>query len=289
MALASILAVLDGRAGSEAVLDTALSLGKDFGSAVELLHVEAGPETTIPMLGENVSGVVVQQVMESIESEIARRAAEAKRLYAVGCVAAGLPVIEPGATPPAGSFSVRFDHTVGEEPAEVSERGRLADLVLVARPSAEDGGAGTRTLEAALFDTGRPVLLVPPGAGGPLGAKVALAWNGSREAARAVGAALPFLSKAGRVVILTGRRSDGDTRPSRLAGYLALHGIDAETWAFAPKQDAIGTELLIEAAEAGADMLVMGAYGHSRLREFILGGATRRVVAEAAIPVLMAH
>lgn len=289
MALASILAVLDGRAGGEAVLDTALALGKDFGSAVELLHVEAGPESAVPMLGENVSGIVVEQVMESIESEIARRVAEAKRLYAVGCVAAGLPVIDHGATPPAGRFSVRFDHTVGQESEAVSERGRLTDLVLVARPSAEDGGASPRTLEAAIFDTGRPVLMVPPGARGPLGAKVALAWNGSREAARAVAAALPFLRKAGRVVILTARRSDSDAKPSGLAGYLALHGVEAETWAFTPKRDSIGAELMIEAAEAGADMLVMGAYGHSRLREFILGGATRRVVAEAAIPVLMAH
>jgi len=289
MALASILAVLDGRAGSEAVLDTALSLGKDFESAVELLHVEAGPESAVPMLGENVSGIVIEQVMESIESEIARRAAEAKRLYAVGCVAAGLPVIDHEATPPAGRFSVRFEHIIGQETEELAKRGRLTDLVMVARPSDEDGGAGPRTLEAGMFDTGRPVLMVPPGTKGPLGAKVALAWNGTREAARAVGAALPILGKAGRVVILTARRSKDDTKPSRLAHYLALHGVKAETWAFTPQRDSIGTELMIEAAEAGADMLVMGAYGHSRLREFILGGATRRVVAEAAIPVLMAH
>ena len=90
-------------------------------------------------------------------------------------------------------------------------------------------------------------------------------------------------------MVLTARRDDKDAKPSELAHYLSLHGIKAETWAFTPKQDPIGTELLIQAAEAGADLLVMGAYGHSRLREFILGGATRRVVAEAAIPVLMAH
>jgi nucleotide-binding universal stress UspA family protein len=289
MTLASILAVIDGRNGSEAVLEAALALGKNFASAVELLHVEAGPEAALPMLGENVTGAVVEQVMQSIESEIEQRIAEAKRLYATHCVAAGLQVIDGEAAAPAGRFSVRFKHVTGHEPDEVAARGRLADLVLVARPSAEGAGGDPRTLEAAMFDTGRPVLMVPPGPRGSLGAKIALAWNDSRESARAAAAALPLLRKAGRVVILSARRGDTDAKPSQLARYLALHGIEAETWAFTPKQDPIGMELLVQAAEAGADLLVMGAYGHSRLREFILGGATRSVVAETAIPVLMAH
>jgi nucleotide-binding universal stress UspA family protein len=78
-------------------------------------------------------------------------------------------------------------------------------------------------------------------------------------------------------------------RPSELAQYLARHGIEAQTWAFTPGRDPIGKELMIQCAEAGADLLVMGAYGHSRFREMVLGGATRGVIANAPLPVLMAH
>jgi nucleotide-binding universal stress UspA family protein len=132
-------------------------------------------------------------------------------------------------------------------------------------------------------------LPVPPEPPEPFAGKIAVAWDGSREAARAVRAALPILRKAAKVEIMTAQYGSVAAKPSELARYLGRHGVEARTWAFTPGRDPVGKELMIQCAESGADMLVMGAYGHSRFREMVLGGATRGVVAGATLPVLMAH
>jgi nucleotide-binding universal stress UspA family protein len=133
------------------------------------------------------------------------------------------------------------------------------------------------------------VLLVPAGPAADLGATVAIAWDRSCEAARAVGAALPLLTAASKVVILTAREPGSEIEPSELAAYLALHGVDARTWAFVPASGSLGGALLEEAGKAGANLLVMGAYGHSRLREMVLGGVTRSILADADMPVFLMH
>jgi nucleotide-binding universal stress UspA family protein len=122
-----------------------------------------------------------------------------------------------------------------------------------------------------------------------LASRVAVAWDGSLGAARAAGAALPLLGRAEAVTILTADMEKVGAKPSALADYLAEHGISARTWAFMPEDRKLGERLLAEADQAGADMLVMGAYGHSRLREMVLGGVTQSVTATSKIPVFMAH
>jgi nucleotide-binding universal stress UspA family protein len=98
-----------------------------------------------------------------------------------------------------------------------------------------------------------------------------------------------LLTAAEKVVILTAREPGSEAEPSELAGYLALHGVDARTWAFTAGPGSLGDALLEEAGKAEADLLVMGAYGHSRLREMVLGGVTRAILGDAAIPVLLMH
>ncbi|MDH3596167.1 MAG: universal stress protein [Rhodospirillales bacterium] len=289
MTLGTILAVIDGEAGSEAVVKAALALGRDFEAAVELLHVEGEVKDAMPLFGEGASGAMVEQVIENIRAAEKKRAAEARRLYDTHCVAAGLPLIEADATPVPGRFDVRFDHVIGRESDEVTRRGRLSDLVVVAKPPPEPTDGNPPALEVAMFETGRPVLMVPPDLPDPFASKIAIAWDGSREAARALGAALPMLRKAVKVEIMTAQYGSVAAKPSEVARYLGQHGIEARTWAFTPGRDPIGKELMIQCAEAGADMLVMGAYGHSRFREMVLGGATRGVIAGATLPVLLAH
>jgi nucleotide-binding universal stress UspA family protein len=198
-------------------------------------------------------------------------------------------VVEAHAVSAPGTFAVCFRSLVGSEVGEVLRFGRLSDLTVMARHGAEEAGGLTTTFDAALFDSGRPVLLVPgmPVAG--LGSAVAIAWDCSREVTRAVGAALPLLTAAKKVVILTAREPGNEAEPSELAGYLALHGVEARTWAFTPGPGSLGDALLEEAAKAEADLLVMGAYGHSRLREMVLGGVTRGILGDADIPVLLMH
>jgi nucleotide-binding universal stress UspA family protein len=144
-------------------------------------------------------------------------------------------------------------------------------------------------MDAALFGTGRPVIAVPADTKKGFGNKVAIAWDGSREGAMAVTGALPLLKQAKEVVVITAREDDDVIEPSSLARYLAGHGITAKTWAYTPGSESIADGLLGQAEHAGSDCLIMGAYGHSRLRERILGGATEGVLQRAKIPVLMAH
>jgi nucleotide-binding universal stress UspA family protein len=289
MNFATILALIDGRPGCEDALKAALRLGKKSGSLVEFLHVERDPEHAMPVLGEGMSGAAVAQLIESMQAAAEARRADAEGLYRRYCTDAGLPEVTSEVPPAPGTHAVRFSQVVGLESDEVTRRGRLSDLIVLARPDDVAGGVETATLEAALFDSGRPVLLIPPGMTDEFGATAALAWDGSREASLAATAALPLLSRAEKVFILTAREEAETAPPSQFAGYLQAHGVDAKTWAFTPGDSGIGNELLAEAKKAGADLLVMGAYGHSRLREMVLGGATRHVISTAKIPVLMVH
>jgi nucleotide-binding universal stress UspA family protein len=176
----------------------------------------------------------------------------------------------------------------GRQAEEIERRGRLADVIVMPHPALVEGDE-TPSIDAALFGTGRPVFLVPAETKTGFGKKVAIAWDASREGAAAVSAALPLLQQAESVIIVTARESDDVVEPSALARYLKGHGVEANTWAFTPGSSSIAKELLAQAEQAGADCLVMGAYGHSRLRERILGGATEGVLIHARIPVFMKH
>jgi nucleotide-binding universal stress UspA family protein len=289
MSLAKLLAVIDGGSGSEAAVTAALDLGRRFSARVELLHVEIDPETAIPMVGEGMSGAAVEQLVQSLRAESEQRRNKARDLFEKHCVAAGLNVVEPNAVSAPATFAVCFRGLVGREVDEVLHFGRLSDLTVIARPGGEEAGRLTATFDAALFDSGRPMLLVPAVPVAEPGSTVAIAWDGSREAARAVGAALPLLAAARKVVILTAREPGGEVEPSELAAYLALHGVNARTWAFVPGPGSLGGALLEEAGKAGANLLVMGAYGHSRFREMVLGGVTRSILSDADMPVFLAH
>ena len=174
--------------------------------------------------------------------------------------------------------------------------GRIArrfDLSIVRQ--AEPGKAPLEELiiEAALFEAGRPVLVVPYIQKGTLTLERAMVcWDGSRNAARAVGDAMPFLrrAKAVEVVIVQGDAGKGDEIPGAAIGeHLARHDLAVEVKRIVAKDGGVMDTILSHAADAGTDFLVMGGYGHSRLREFILGGVTRGILATMTVPVLMSH
>lgn len=287
MTWAKLLADIDGGPGSETVVGAALQLGQVFAARVELLHVELSEEQAIPIVAQGMTAGAVGQMLESLKEQREIRAEAAETLYRTLCVDAGLATCEPDDAAVPGQFRVAFRRVVGRESDELARRGRLADLVIVRGPVAEVGFS--RAVETAMFATGRPLLMVPETVPERLGMSLAIAWDGTLGAARAAGAALPLLSRAETVTILTADMEKVGAKPSALADYLAEHGISARTWAFLPKEGALGERLLGEAEEIGADMLVMGAYGHSRLREMVLGGVTQSVTAKSKIPVFMAH
>jgi nucleotide-binding universal stress UspA family protein len=191
----------------------------------------------------------------------------------------------------AGLAEARF--TAGwssdEGPAEriVGDEGRRADFVVVARPASGDDDATRRAFRAVLFRTERPVLVVPPGAAAPFGRRVAIAWRDDARAAKAVLPALRWLGGAEQVHVLAGvRQGAGQAALPRI---LLDHGLAAELHVLPIGPGPFGQALLGKAHELGADMLVMGAYAHSPLREALLGGVTRHMLAHADLPLLMRH
>ena len=174
---------------------------------------------------------------------------------------------------------------------------RYADLTVLGQIDPDDAQApvnGPRPEDIAL-SVGRPVLIVPyVGAHPTFGLRVLVGWDGSREATRAINDAIPLLAAASSVTVLTidpmvGREEHGDVPGADIALYLARHGVTARVESMASGGIGTGNALLSRASDLSADLLVMGAYGHSQMRELVLGGATRTVLESMTLPVLMSH
>jgi len=181
--------------------------------------------------------------------------------------------------------------------AEASDQfGRIArrfDLAVVGQAEPEKVCPEELLAESALFEGGRPVLLVPyiQEAEFKLG-KVLVCWDGSRAAARATGDALPFLARAEdiEVLIVVGERGKTDEIPGADVGqHLARHGLKVDVKRIVATESNVANTILSYVADSGADLIVMGGYGHSRLREFILGGVTRGILEAMTVPTLMSH
>ncbi len=173
---------------------------------------------------------------------------------------------------------------------------RYADLLIVGQADPDDPAGSRNDLpEAMAFATGRPVLVVPQiGAPSTVGKTVMLCWNASRESARAAADALPFLQAAEKVIVLiidpeVSGNGHGQEPGADVATWLARHGVKVTVQRDVAADVEIGEVILSRAADHGVDLIVMGIYGHSRLREFVLGGASRTLLSSMTVPVLMSH
>jgi len=177
--------------------------------------------------------------------------------------------------------------------AVLEQHARYADLTIFARTAADDFEADMA--EAVLFGSGRPVLVMPPVLSRPFSPDhVIIGWNGQREAARAVADALPFLCHAKAVQVLTIATEAEETEASELdaedlSRHLARHGVNVSAKTVTARGAAPEDLLLNAASDAGADLLVVGGYGHGRFREFVLGGVTRSLMRHATLPVMLSH
>jgi nucleotide-binding universal stress UspA family protein len=282
-----LLAALWGNARDAVTLDCAAVLARRFSAHLVACHVRPDAASMVPMLGGEASGALVTEFMRIAEAEAEAQQKRARAAFDAWLKASGLTEAKaPGAEGP----SVEWREVVGFSTETLLIFGRVSDLTVMARPEADSAGTQVVAIEAALFGSGRPVLLAPAKSGGALGETVAVAWNGSLEASRAVAAALPVLKAARAVAVINVSDDAGtDLGADALVSYLAWHGIRAVA---APETGAsgdIGHTLVARAAAASADLLVMGAFGHSRLRELVFGGATRHVVEQAGIATLLVH
>jgi nucleotide-binding universal stress UspA family protein len=225
-----------------------------------------------------VTGLAAEALIEEAESVVRGKAQEQQRIVALRttfeCWAGEI------------TSDAHWIEEEGSAPAIIGERGSRVDLIVAGQPL-EDDRPARQTFSAALFGTDRPVLLVPPGSTAVFGQHVAIAWRDEKRAARAVIPALRCLANAEQVHVLMGVRN-GAPAPS-MPTILLEHGIAAQLRAVPIGSEPFGKTLLDTAHQLSADMLVMGAYAHSPLRELILGGVTRYVLDHADLPVLMRH
>jgi nucleotide-binding universal stress UspA family protein len=185
----------------------------------------------------------------------------------------------------------------GPRVRSVAQQGGLADLIVVGQhdPDNEAGIESGGLAEQVVLASGRPCLVVPYCGDFPtFGRRVLIAWNGSREAARAVNDALPFLKRAAKVHVVAvepfGSKAEArGALPTDIAAHLARHGVTAEIRNDVAEDISVGDLLLSMAADLSVDLIVAGAYGHSRLRELVMGGVSRTVLAGMTVPVLMSH
>lgn len=280
MTYQTILVSLNDRKRASAVLATALQIAAKCDAHLIGLYV-------IPPLQiyPGVMAYIPEQVIES-QRQYQRDEADKVRQLFEKAVAKEDIVAEWRA--PETSFSTIANTVV--------EHARCADLVVVSQSgSAADGMERAGIAEHVMLESGRPVLIVPEaGTFKQTGEYVLVAWNGGREAARAVFDALPMLRMAKQVKVLWIDPKEGNDHNiavagSELATALARHGVNVEAAHSSTNGTDVGNELLSWAADYGSDLLVMGGYGHSRFREFVLGGATRRIMQSMTVPVLMSH
>jgi len=285
----SILVPATGSDTDIGVFGSALAVAHPFGAHLDFLHIRIDAATFAATIAPGLGGAqVVTDLINKMEEEAQQREQKAKQLFESFCQRKGLALAE---TPPGPSApSARWLREIGSESYWLLEYARAADLLIIGRPSA-DQIAPSDVLESALLNSGRPMLIPPSAPMAALPDAVVIAWKATPEAARAVTAAMPFLSIAKLIVIMTVAEDATaleEEGSARLMANFRWHGFAGSVRHLDP--DAHGpAETLLAAAREQAALLVMGGYGHSRLREWIFGGFTQRVLRAAEIPVLIAH
>ena len=273
----TILVHLDAGKVAPARFDVALEIGAQFGAHVAALYaLSAVPE---PSAGYEATRIVreAQQRMRAEMLVAARRSYD-------DCLRRS------------GYEKAEWRESRADAVAAVALHARYADLVVIGQQNPEWASGVDKDFERSLpVAAGRPVLVVPYAyEHRPVGRQVLVAWNASREAARAVNDALPFLKRASQVHVVVfdpevSGAAHGEEPGADVALYLARHGVKVTVARYDVPDSGIGGQLLSRAFDLSADLIVMGAWGHSRLREFLLGGVTRTLLESMTVPVLMSH
>jgi len=278
MGLNDIVVYVDGAEATKTRVGFAVALAKEHGA--HLVGIAFAPTALLPLYGADVGFADMTEVLESVKTQ----SANALEAFKTRAKAEGV------------SAEARLMQGMSEEfPHDFAHAARHVDLAILGQPRDGDPLIGQYALvERCLFASGRPVIIVPA-APEKLALKgtIVAAWDGSAEAARAINDALTFLKPAARVVLLVGvTAEDGEERTpptDDMIAHLKRHGVKAEAMRVKVSEGDVGRLLLTTAKDLGADLMVMGAFHHSRWREFILGGVTLTVLEEATIPLFMAH
>lgn len=285
----TILMAADGTAADAAAWQAAATVARRFDGHLECLPIRYGLTELLSMapVSDMNLPLLAETVVEQLERQAGELVVQVKREFDQSCEREQVPLLDsPGA---ARTVSAHC-HASAATANEFVSFARTRDLTVLPVPLDEDDLINSVT-QSCLFGSGRPLLMVPVGRPLAFGTTAVVGWNSSPEAARALGAAMPMICKASRVLVV----SVGDDAEEEAGALeqvvrgLAWHGLAAERRVVRPA-GRLAPEAFFEfAREEGAGFVVMGGYGHSRLREFVLGGFTRHALAQASVPVILMH
>jgi nucleotide-binding universal stress UspA family protein len=280
MSFKTILVPFEQHDLTNSILNTALLIARQFDSYIEGFALRVAIPTAFAL------GDVGPLPIPALEEEIAENEKRSRSLFENFMQEHGVPC---GAA--TKSLSSAWLGNAPEGDYFVGSHGRVFDVIVLGRPGRDPRGPRMTTLEAALFESGRPVLIAPPSPPSQMGTNVLIAWNCSTEQARATALAMPILKRANRVIVLTvegGAAVPGPTG-QQLCRYLQLNEVAAKPLTVGLDGRLTGEVILFHAKALGCDLLIKGAYTQSRLRQMIFGGTTRYILSNAELPVLMAH
>jgi len=284
----TIFASMTGQSSQRAVLETALLVSRMFDATVDCVHVRLDSETMMRLSASRPfsTEIFVEEQVKFLEREALQRAEAAHTMFESF---RNSHLEDAGGT---GEFPLRWQSVTGIDTDETILRSRAYDLVIIGR-DVETYSLGKSRIGAILMGCGRPVLIAPERAPKTINGTIVVAWKNCAEAARALAVALPFLLKAKQVVIAFAREgkhtSDTEAVVQQLLQNIRREGCLTDIWELSEDGRSASDRLRALCLDLNADLMIMGAYGHSRLREFVFGGVTSDVIESCATPVLMFH
>jgi nucleotide-binding universal stress UspA family protein len=288
MAYVKILAPLTGAARDATVLAAAFAAAKPFNAHVVALFVRPDPVEAMPFFGEGVSGVMAQEIVDAAREAADKASQDARGAIAV--VAGQLGAVLTDKPEKRDTVSISLREVDGNFATRVAEASRLSDLVVFGPLKKSDRPGLAEAFEAALLDTGRPVVLTGQTPPTNFAKRIAIGWDGSGACARALLAAMPYLARADAIDLLTIRKPNTECESCDEAReYLSMHGLSCTEKMIDAGNRSIGEVLLEAASQSGAGLLVLGGYGHSGLLQMFSTSVTQHVVAHAQFPLFLVH
>ncbi len=270
---------------AEQRLKGALAVAKHYQAHLDVLFTYVSPRQTIPQSIFGLSKETMDSLTQTADQHAENLASDLKKLFTKLCQEQSVSTIDD--SQPNQPASAKWHHIDGLRSQICAQQGRVADLIVAARPSVPGPSS---LIESVTTLTGRPVLLMPREQETFKADRIVIGWNGSAEVANAVDKSMGMLQAAKEITVLTtSERMGNSPDASELSDYLAWHGLTAELVVMDAGSASVGEALFSEAMSRAADLLVLGAYSGRQVREMFTGSVTQYVLSSANLPVLMAH
>ena len=287
MTIKTVLLPIRESDNADFLMETSISLAKRNNAHLDLLYVQSDPEQLLPFATLGLSAGMRQSIINSATAAATSQGELLEQRFLALSKRYSVAIKQRGSNPrkPSAAFLI----CNGARDELIAQYGRLADLVVMPQPLRTSPPPSS--FEAALRETGRPVLMVPRAkVWDTPGRRLAIGWNSSKEASQAIAAVLPTLQEAEQVYVLCSeKRMQQTPNADDVCLYLHCHGVTAETAVFSTDRQSVGAALLAKTHELECDRLVVGGYSRPKIRDLIMGGVTGFLLERADLPVLMVH